>query len=66
MSLGAMGSHQRALSTSDTVRFMFLKDDSDKNKLEMSPHAQPLPVPFVPKIKMFTLKIFMDIESENK
>lgn len=59
-----MGSHQRVLSTSDTMRLMFPKDDSDKNKLDMPPYAQPLLAPFVPKIKMFTFRNFMDIESE--
>lgn len=64
LSRGAMGSHQRVLSTSDTMRLMFPKDDSDKNKLDMPPYAQPLLAPFVPKIKMFTFRNFMDIESE--
>lgn len=46
------------------MRLMFPKDDSDKNKLDMPPYAQPLLAPFVPKIKMFTFRNFMDIESE--
>lgn len=28
-------------------------------------HAQPLPAPLVPRIKIFTFKTFTDIESEK-
>lgn len=45
---------------------MLQKDSSDNNKLEVPKHVQPLPGPFVPKVKVFTFKTFMDIESENK
>ena len=45
---------------------MLQKDSSDNNKLEVPKHVQPLPGPFVPKVKVFTFKTFMDIESQNK